>query len=299
MNIQQLQYIIEVNRLHSISAAAKELYLTQPSLSSAIKQLEDELHIEIFKRTRWGVEATPEGIDFIKRAEEILDRFLALERRYFFEEMLEGELSITAMPCKPISDAFKIFCKSNEDIAQLKFSMNTELGNEVLLYFSKNQKEEYLSKVDLYGLEFIPLVELKTFICLNEENNLAKKEEMCLEDLKDYAVVIDQTCLFLDTVNILLRSIEPNLDCFQYPKIISTNLRELQIELLKSTKAFFVGTSLDIGDLKGKGIASIPTVENPYLELGYIKRKGRDLTYHAKQFLDIFISILDIENKIT
>lgn len=79
MNIQHLQYAIEVERAGSISQAAENLYMGQPNLSKAIKELEYTLHITIFKRTPQGVQITPKGREFLRYAKSILAQFEEME----------------------------------------------------------------------------------------------------------------------------------------------------------------------------------------------------------------------------
>ena len=74
MTLQQVRYILEISRYSSISKAAQELYLTQPYLSSMLKELENELHITIFNRTRKGVKLTEEGKNFIQIAKPLLEQ---------------------------------------------------------------------------------------------------------------------------------------------------------------------------------------------------------------------------------
>lgn len=82
MDFQQLQYVVEVARTRSISAAAKNLYMSQPNLSKSVKELEMETGIEIFHRTAKGVELTPRGADFVEYAKPILKQMEILEGRY-------------------------------------------------------------------------------------------------------------------------------------------------------------------------------------------------------------------------
>ena len=82
MNLMHLKYVVELNKTRSFSKAAENLYMGQPNLSRAIKDLETELNIKIFNRTTKGIEVTPEGEEFIQNAKKILYEFDKMERRY-------------------------------------------------------------------------------------------------------------------------------------------------------------------------------------------------------------------------
>lgn len=82
MTLQQLKYVIEVARSRSISKAAQNLFISQPSLSNALKELEKELGITIFYRTNKGILITPEGSEFLGYARQVVEQAELLENRY-------------------------------------------------------------------------------------------------------------------------------------------------------------------------------------------------------------------------
>ena len=82
MTLQQLKYIIKIVECGSISEAAKQLFITQPSLSTAVKELEKELGIEIFYRSPKGISLSDDGIEFLSYARQIIEQTELLERRY-------------------------------------------------------------------------------------------------------------------------------------------------------------------------------------------------------------------------
>jgi DNA-binding transcriptional LysR family regulator len=82
ITLQQLKYVIEVSRSRSISKAAKKLFISQPSLSNAIKELENEIGITIFLRTNKGIILTAEGSEFLGYARQVVEQAALLENRY-------------------------------------------------------------------------------------------------------------------------------------------------------------------------------------------------------------------------
>nr|WP_138294286.1 LysR family transcriptional regulator [Clostridium sp. BSD2780061688b_171218_E8] len=109
VNIQQLRYVAEVARTQSISQAAKNLYMGQPNLSKAIKELEGELGISLFRRNARGVEPTGEGLQFLRHAREILDKMDALQSLYAPREEGGKRLEVSAPRATYIATAFARF----------------------------------------------------------------------------------------------------------------------------------------------------------------------------------------------
>ena len=84
MTLQQLRYVIQAADSRSMNEAAKALYISQPSLSEAIKELEKEIGIELFKRSSHGTVLTPEGEEFLGYARQVTDQYQLLENRYIY-----------------------------------------------------------------------------------------------------------------------------------------------------------------------------------------------------------------------
>ena len=84
MTLQQLRYVIRAADSRSMNEAAKALYISQPSLSGAIKELEKEIGIELFKRSSHGTVLTPEGEEFLGYARQVTDQYQLLENRYIY-----------------------------------------------------------------------------------------------------------------------------------------------------------------------------------------------------------------------
>lgn len=82
MTLQQLRYVIKIVECGSITEAAKQLFISQPSLSNAVKELETELSIEIFNRTAKGISLTTDGTEFLSYARQVIEQTELLEQRY-------------------------------------------------------------------------------------------------------------------------------------------------------------------------------------------------------------------------
>lgn len=109
MTLQQIRYVMEISRCGSISKAAQELYLTQPYLSSTLKDLENELHISIFSRSRKGITLTRDGQEFLRYAKTLLEqeeRILELYTRHVRPLPFHLAVSMQRYPF-----VVKAFCK--------------------------------------------------------------------------------------------------------------------------------------------------------------------------------------------
>ena len=96
MNIEQLQYIIEVSELGTIAKAAEKLHVSHSAISQAIANLESELEITIFNRSRSGSKCTPEGKTVVKLSLEIINKINELKKLGQEDTMLKGNLKVAA-----------------------------------------------------------------------------------------------------------------------------------------------------------------------------------------------------------
>ena len=95
MTLQQLKYAVKVAEKGSINEAAKELYISQPSLSGAIKELESETGVELFRRTNRGVTVTPEGEEFLGYARQVCEQYRLIENRYITKQNVRKKFSVS------------------------------------------------------------------------------------------------------------------------------------------------------------------------------------------------------------
>jgi len=110
MNIQHLRYALEVAKTGSITQAAENLYMGQPNLSKAIRELENALHIRLFRRSSRGVIPTPEGEEFLQYARGIIAQVDKVESIYRPDRSTKIRYSLYAMPSLYISELFSRFC---------------------------------------------------------------------------------------------------------------------------------------------------------------------------------------------
>ena len=106
MTLQQLKYMITVAEKGSITEAAKELFISQPSLSGAIKEVENEAKITIFNRCRAGVALTTEGMEFLGYARQVVQQMELLEARYIDNRPEKQRFCVSAQHYTFAANAF-------------------------------------------------------------------------------------------------------------------------------------------------------------------------------------------------
>lgn len=198
MNILHLRYIIEVEKTQSISKAAENLYMNQPNLSRAIKELEENLEIQIFKRTSKGITVTPDGEEFLIHAKKIIKQIDDVEDIYKNKDRVHQKLSISVPRVSYIASSFVDFSGQLEqdeamdinyrETNSMRAISNILKGDYQLgiiryqssfdEYFQKYFKEKHLESQLLTKFHYVAL--------MSKESDLAKKGEFSLQDLSDY-----------------------------------------------------------------------------------------------------------------
>lgn len=201
MNILHLKYAVEVAKTRSISKAAENLYMGQPNLSRAIKELEESLGITIFRRTTKGISITPDGEEFLQYARQIVQKVDEVEQIYQNGRQKKQSFSVSVPRASYLSFAMADFSKSMKPGSPAEFyycetnSMNTvnsvvredfNLGivryqSSYEKYFNDLFKDKKLSSETIAEFTYVMLI--------SKDNPLASKEEVALEDLKDYIEV--------------------------------------------------------------------------------------------------------------
>ena len=201
MNILHLKYAVEVEKTRSINRAAENLFMAQPNLSRAIRELEESLGITIFKRTSKGISVTPQGEEFLQYAKKILAQIDEVEALYKNARTEKQSFSISVPRASYISAAFTEFSKKldPDKPAELIYKetnslrvINNILQADYKLGILRYQKPfEQHFKTELYekGLTSELIMEFSYLLVMSEESPLAKKENIELTDLADYVEI--------------------------------------------------------------------------------------------------------------
>lgn len=296
MTLQNLRYIIEITNCRSFSEAAKALYISQSTLSSAVKETEESLGITIFTRTNRGTILTRDGEDFLRYAKEIVAQTDYLQNRYQNRSHTLTRFSVSAQHLPFAVRAFKTLlnslthpaydvamreCPTHQvfrDVSTGRSDMGVVMFYD--MYFRKIQKALRSQK-----LSFFELGKLNIYVFMRKTHPLAHLNQVPLEELKDYAfVTYDQE----DAPNQYMEEIP----FYEYlDKNIHVCDRCTKIALIRGSDSFSIGPDLpnSNADQFHKGLAEIVAIplKEPIepLHVGYLCKQNIPLQPVGETYL--------------
>lgn len=292
MTLQQLRYAICVANNKSINKAAEELFITQPSLSSAIKELEEEIRIELFLRSNKGIVVTPEGEEFLAYARQMIDIYSLVEDKYIEKKGLKKKFSVSMQHYTFAVEAF-IHVARDYGIDDYEFAVHETKTFEVIENVKKQKSEIgvlYLNNFNQKALEkvfrenqveFIKLFDCGIYVYLAKSNPLANKEIINFDDIKVYP------CLSFDQgVYNSFYFAEEVFSTYDYRQIIKANDRATLLNLMVGLNAYTLCSGIICEELNGDGYAARPLNTEDTMTIGYIKKKNMPLSRLGKQYIE-------------
>lgn len=197
MNILHMKYAVEVAKVGSLSKAAQNLIIAQPNLSRSIKELENEIGIEIFERSSRGMLLTPEGEEFIGYAKEILKQIEQVEQIYKTGAVKKEKFSISVPRACYISEAFaefskkitgeniEIFYKETNSKRTISNILNSDYNLGIIRY-AENFDKHFKTMLEEKDLTYEMIAEFTYQLIMSKDSPLAKKETITFDDLEDY-----------------------------------------------------------------------------------------------------------------
>lgn len=288
MNFQQCRYVEVVARVGSFSQAAKELYMTQPNLSCSIKDLENELGVQLFTRSNTGARLTEDGHDFLKYAKRIIGELDLLQQRYHDEfkksftvashhyDFLSSPLAKVAQEFKQDYQEFQTIETTTKKILDSVASFEAELG---IIYLDDENEHILTSALQYHDLEFTSLGEFPTRVFLRRDHPLAHKSVISETDLKGYNQIRfrqEQSGLNFD---------EDALDIHNQQRILYSNDRGTVMNLLCATDAYASGLGI-VNSFVRNQIVLIPLKNSPKHTLGYVTNKKKKLAPISQFFIN-------------
>lgn len=198
MNVLHMKYAVEIAKTKSISKAAENLYMGQPNLSRAIKELEESLGITIFKRTTKGISVTPEGEEFLQYAKRIISQVEEVEDIYKNGKQKKQRFSACVPRASYISDAFAEFAKSIDTSVPAEIFYKETNSMRTINNIVKEDYDlgiiRYQSAFDKYFTSMFSekklmhetITEFSYVLLMSKSHPLADKENIELKDLADY-----------------------------------------------------------------------------------------------------------------
>lgn len=288
MNISHIKYIAEIEKTGSITKAAANLFMGQPNLSKAVRELENELGIKIFRRTTKGVEPTAEGREFIDKAKSVLTQFCELEGAYKAAETLAKHLSVSGIYSGYISEALGRFavyapnCSCEFEEADFHSALKNvaegyaDIGI-VRFAADENDPDRYPSEIDELGLFCESVGIFRPFVMLNGENALAQSE----------TVSKDELCGCTEIVSPSWNGGAQLEMAFDRQTIqVSGGQEFLLLKIVKN--GFFVTVPVMAERLEGSGLVCSPMsgTQKSFCDM-IVYRRGRELSPEQRAFCDI------------
>lgn len=299
MTIQQLKYIIGVSETGSINKAAEILYVSQPSLTAAIKDVESEFNITIFNRSSKGITLTSEGKEFIQYGRQIYAQYDNLLER-FGDAGKSKRKKHFAVSTQHYSFAVKSFVEMVKkfDTTEYEFAINetrtlaiiedvstgrSEIGILFLSDFNRKAMTKLFNSNDLV---FEKLITCDAYVYLWKKHPLAKEKSISFEQLKDYP------CLSFDqNASSAFYYAEEILTENEYPKMIKTTDRATNLNLMVGLNAYTLCSGIICQELNGGDFVAVPFEsdrenKNSKMEIGYVIKKNIILSQTGEDYLN-------------
>ena len=284
MTLQQLKYALTIADCGSMNEAAKQLFISQPSLSETMKELETEIGLDIFLRSNRGIVITPEGEEFLGYARQVTEQFGLLQSKYIDKKVKE-KFSVST---QHYTFAVKAFVETVKQIGmeQYEFAVHEtttisvienvkNFKSEIGVLYENDFNEKVLNKMfKENGLEFVELFSCDTFVYLWSGHPLAKQDVITMEELDEYP------CLSFDQgKNNSLYLAEEMKSTYEYRRLIKANDRATLLNLMIGLNAYTLCSGIICEDLNGNDYKAVPLKETEKMRIGYIKRKGAKVRY--------------------
>ena len=292
MTLQQLRYVIEVAKTGSMNVAAKQLFVSQPSLSMAIRELENDVHISIFERTTKGVVITAEGEEFLGYARQIINQVELLEDKYIEAGQIKKKFGVSTQHYSFAVKAFVEMVKGF-DMDKYEFAIREARTHDVIhdvvtgkseigILYTNEFNEKVLNKIFKDNqLEFIHLFTCQGYAYLWNNHPLAGTKVIALEELQDYP------CLsFEQGDNNSFYFAEEILSTYDFKKTIKSNDRATNLNLMVGLNAFTLCSGIICEELNGSDYIAVKLAEEVTMDIGYIKRAHMNISEIGELYIE-------------
>ena len=294
MDLNKILYAVEVSKTGSFSKAASKLYISQPAISQAIADLENELGFEIFIRTNSGCQTTPKGLEFLLKCNKLVNSYSALKREYIHNPK-EDELSLRVssqhynfivssfikLINKYKEDNFKFFLKESTSLEAIGH-VEKDYSDLAFIYVNSSYEKAIFSLFKDKKLTYRSLANVNPHIFLRDTHPLAAEDMIKSESLYNYPMII-----YEQNETTILPEEFTNLP--DHKQIIYTKDKGTTLSLIANSNAFNIGTGC-IDPYSGfPNIKSIKLYnpEKLSMDIGYIYKSSNKLSPLSKEFIKL------------
>lgn len=292
MTILQLKYAITIANSGSFREAANRLFVSQPALSTTIRELEEEMGIRLFERTNKGIRVTENGEDFIMYAKKAVSQYKLIEDRFIHKDKDKKYFSVSMQHYVFAVHAFANVVKGfnlpkysytvretrTDKVLQDVRDLKSEVG--IISYSNSNGKVLKKLLRD-YGLKFVPLMVRNTYVYMWKDHPLADREELSLAELAQYPCVS-----FEQSNEKEFYLSEEALDDYDFDRQIRSSDRATSAELMAALNGYSIGTGNMVDSLAlREGFVTIKLKEEDPLTIGYIVKINHKLSDIAQEYI--------------
>lgn len=292
MTLNQLKYAIVVAGENSLNEAAKKLYISQPSLSSAIHSLEEEIGIELFIRSKSGITLTAEGTVFIGYARQVVEQYELLDARYISKKNIKKKFSVSMQHYTFAVNAFVEMVK-HYGMDEYEFEVHETKTYEVIenvknhkseigILYINDFNEQVLDKIFAESrLVFHPLLECGVYVYMWSGHPLAGRKEIALEELKEYP------CLAFDQgEHNSFYFAEEVLSTYEYKRLIRANDRATLLNLMVGLNGYTLCSGIICEELNGTDYCAVKLKSEEKMTIGYVARKDVRISEIGQKYLE-------------
>ena len=285
-----------------MNEAAKRLFITQPSLSNAVRDLEREMSIEIFIRNPKGITLTKDGVEFLSYARQVLEQTALLEERYKSKNNNRELFSVSAQHYAFVVNAFVSLLKGT-DMSQYELFLRETRTYEIIddvknfrseigVLFLNSYNRDVLNKMfDDNHLTYTRLFQAQPHIFVSKTNPLASKKIVTLEDLEDFPYLsydqgIHNSFYFSEEI----------LSQISHKKSIVVSDRATLFNLLIGLDGYTIATGILNSNLNGDDIISIPLDVEDKIDIIYLRHEKANLSKMGERFIDYLLEEVKFDN---
>ena len=292
MTLQQLKYVITVANTGTITEAANRLFISQPSLTNAIHELEKEMNITIFNRTNKGISISKEGEDFLGYARQVLEQAAILEDKYKGGSGGKKQFCVSTQHYSFAVNAFVDLIKEygqDEYDFSLRETQTYEIiedvarmRSEIGILFLNDFNETVLGKIlKSHELEFHPLFVARPHVFISRKHPLAGNAVITNEELEQYP-----SLSFEQGEHNSFYFSEEIFSAVERKKNIRVRDRATLLNLLIGLNGYTVCSGVIDKKLNGKDIIAVPLADESEMRVGYITHKKGMMSRLAATYLE-------------
>ncbi len=307
MTIQQMNYALTISECGSMNKAAEKLGISQPTLTSAVRELEKELGFEVFMRSHKGAVPSAEGLDFLQNAGQLMRQYELIQEKFISKEK-KRRFGIST---QHYSFAVSAFIETVKQFGTLEFefavretetlnvirdvsSLKSEIG---VLYISNFNRKPIEKLLEENELSFTELIRCKAYVYVWKGHPLANEPSISMEQLEPYPCLsFEQNGRdgYLYAEEILSENI--------YPRMIKATDRAAMGEMMQELDGYTLCSGILCKELGGDDYRVVPfreDTENPnsIMEIGYIRKKNSSLSEIGERYISELKKSLEVNTK--